>query len=59
MAGRGNRIDAVRVDVSSSVHRRIDVHVAADRVQLRGGCMQPGAESAGDPGQYRARFVEM
>ncbi len=41
MAGRGNRVNAVRVDVSSSVHGRIDVRVAADRVQLRSGCMQP------------------
>ena len=59
MAGRGNRVDAVRVDAPSSLHGHIDVRAAADRFQLHRGRMQPGAESIGDPGQHRARFVEM
>jgi hypothetical protein len=59
MPGRGNCVDTVGVDVPSSIHGYIDVRVAADRVQLRRGCMQSGPELIGDSGQHRTRFVEV
>src|SRR4051794_12295897 len=59
MARRGDRVDAVVVNVSTSIYRLIDQRVAADGFKLRGRRVQAGPEPVGDAGQHRARLVEM